>query len=111
MKDSERLTIVQKEALARKYEKLNALLAQKKRVEDQINAIGQQMNDLRKEANDLDDRFHKLVIEVAPTEVIDLKKKVRQAQDPLEQEIRAKLKQGLSPKLVEKIRALLEGDV
>uniref|UniRef100_A0A6M3IS63 Uncharacterized protein n=1 Tax=viral metagenome TaxID=1070528 RepID=A0A6M3IS63_9ZZZZ len=73
MNENEKLTVAQKERLARRHEKLNALLARKKSLHDQIADLMKQADELRREAAELDDRFHKMVIEIEPTEIINLR--------------------------------------
>ena len=74
MSEKEQLTFQERNVLAQRYQGLNSLLTEKKRLNDRISDLCQEINSLRQQANEVDIKFNKLVIEVEPTEVIDLKK-------------------------------------
>lgn len=104
-----RLSTEHKEMLARRYERLNSLLKEKKEVDDMIAELSAQINSLQKRSQTLDEAFHKHVIEVEPTQVIDLRKPRSPSPAATSKSQQAKLIEVLTknPKLAELVAAEL----
>lgn len=98
--EDEKLTVEQKRALASRHAELNALLKEKRQVEEELDALGQRMNALRKRATQLDYQFHKRALETEPTIIGRTAGGKRQPKEPdVAAKIAARLKE--KPELLE----------
>lgn len=73
MNEEERMTIKKKQELSLRYEELNQILREKKKIDDRIADIMLEANRLQRESSQLDHKFHSLAIKVAPTEICEVK--------------------------------------
>ena len=69
------LTSERKIMLAAKYAPLNEIIAQRRKILDEIHDLMDRAEQLKKRADELDEQFHRLVISVEPTEIIDIRVK------------------------------------
>ena len=60
------------------YRRLNAMLADKKRLEDEVRTLFGQVADLKKRIQEIDSQFHQELVKVKPTEVCPSPKEAAQ---------------------------------
>ena len=102
------LTMDQKMTLAVKYAQLNELLVQRKKIMDEIHGLMDRANQLKTRADELDDQFHRLAIQVEPTEIINIRKDKKPDSMKMVSSILAKLEEA-PPDLVAQLTQILKG--